>query len=228
MPRTRSKFRESNLLAFAGGPTEVAFFEFVRPSSPENAKGRRIITIPPGSTWSTGLHWHEEYTESVRVLKGRACITIDGSSRDYTAEDGVVTFPRLTIHGFGRADSGRDSGDLQDVVLEEWVDPEDGFKLVFFYNILGALQECQGKPSLGDLLQLGTTLAYIDEYPVIPLSMPFFLRRICTHVALAAIYITGRLSGYKPWVKEYTPMDLWDIAQEVGKKTRPTIGILWK
>lgn len=99
---------------------------------------------------------------------------------------------------------------------------EDGFKLVFFYNILGAFQECRGEPGVRDLLQIGTTLAYIDEYPVF-LPGPFWFKRIATHSSLALMYFVGRLLGYKPWLKEYTPERLWTVAQIAGEKTRPRV-----
>jgi hypothetical protein len=43
--------------------------------------------------------------------------------REYSPDDGIVTFPKFTIHGFGRADEGNSTSDAEDTVLEEWVDP---------------------------------------------------------------------------------------------------------
>lgn len=46
-----------------------------------------------------------------------------GVTRVYGTEDGIVTFPKFAIHGFGRADGGQVGEHAEDTVLEEWVDP---------------------------------------------------------------------------------------------------------
>jgi hypothetical protein len=90
--------------------------------------------------------------------------------------------------------------------------------LVFFYNILGALQECKGNPGVRDLIQLGTTLSYIDEYPDI-VPGPFWFKRLFVRTSLSAVYYVGQALGYKPWIKEYTPEHLWEVARAGGLHT---------
>jgi uncharacterized cupin superfamily protein len=77
------------------------------------------MTIPKGSTWSPGAHWHENYTEYTRVIKGRVKFTIGGVVSVKGPEDGVVTFPKYVVHDFCRADVDGEG----DVVIEEWTDP---------------------------------------------------------------------------------------------------------
>lgn len=69
-------YRERSTLNFEAASDNPARISFSQDEGPRTIKGSRIITIPVGSTWNVGLHWHEEYTESVKVLKGEARITL--------------------------------------------------------------------------------------------------------------------------------------------------------
>ena len=90
MPRRAlTKYGQYDELDFARGPTEIAKFQFPRHSETATVQGSRIITLPPNSTWKTGLHWHEEYVESVKVLKGKAKITIGARRGDVSPDSGV-------------------------------------------------------------------------------------------------------------------------------------------
>lgn len=84
MPRTLTAYGQRDELDFTRGPTEIVKFAFPRDSNTATVQGSRIITVPPGSTWETGLHWHEQYEESVRVLKGKAKVTV-GTEIDTSA-----------------------------------------------------------------------------------------------------------------------------------------------
>ena len=44
-----------------------------------------------------------------------------GVTSFYGPGDGNLTFPKFTIHEFGRADNGGDVFDPGDTVIEEWV-----------------------------------------------------------------------------------------------------------
>lgn len=101
-------------------------------------------------------------------------------------------------------------------VSDNWP-TEDGFKAVFFYNVLGALLEANGKPGLQDLVQLGTTLAYVDEYPA-AVPGPFFFKYAVVHSGLAAVAWLGWALGFDPWLKEYTPEHLWGVARTRGSR----------
>ena len=76
MPRTLTAYGQRDEMDFMRGPTEIVKFTFPRDFKTATVQGSRIITVPPGSTWETGLHWHEQYEESVRVLKGKAKVTV--------------------------------------------------------------------------------------------------------------------------------------------------------
>jgi hypothetical protein len=133
MPSTTRTIQcNDTTIKYTGPPnsTEIASFTFLinPPNHEDSITSSRLITIPPRSTWTTGLHWHEEYVERVRVLQGKARVTYDGVTKDYGPEDGILRFEKFIVHGFGRADSG---GEI-DTVIEEWTEPGESFEILFF------------------------------------------------------------------------------------------------
>jgi mannose-6-phosphate isomerase-like protein (cupin superfamily) len=94
---------------------------------PTEASSYRItqIIIPPRSKFHVGAHWHEDYTEIMRVVKGRVKILLGKTWKVYTAADGEVIIPKNVIHDFMRADVDAQLGeeDQGDLVLEETGDP---------------------------------------------------------------------------------------------------------
>ncbi|KAJ9606171.1 hypothetical protein H2200_009132 [Cladophialophora chaetospira] len=229
-PATTSSAKSFTLLLPAG----LVTFTFPPPEAYTTGNARTRITIPKGSTWSPGAHWHEHYTEHIRVLQGRLKLTLNGVVSIKGPEDGVVTFQKFEVHDFCRADGGaaEGEGDDGDVVVEEWTDPEDGFKEVFFYNVMSAFAD----PSLGAttstnppnftvplLLQLLTTIPYVDNYvdllPFLPNSASlvgrvlFGVKWMLTHGFYAIGGWVGWAAGYHSWVREYTPPELWIVAE---------------
>ncbi len=87
--------------------------------------------------------------------------------------------------------------------------------MVFFYNVLSILLDSNGKPGVSETVQLGTTVAYVDEYPVI-IPGPFTVKYLAIHAALGTVSWIGWALGYKPWIEEYTPRHLWDVARSRG------------
>jgi hypothetical protein len=77
--------------------------------------------------------------------------------------------------------------------------------------------------SLALLLQLLTTISYVDNYldplPFIPDSpgplgrLGFAAKWTLTHSLYAFGSFVGRCAGYEAWRKEYTPSELWEVAE---------------
>ena len=102
---------------------------FVRPtatmtlSSPPGSSPITTITLPPRSTWTSGLHWHETHMEFLRVISGHAWVSISGISQIVSTADGQLVVPKFArrvatsskgrwrhiwgIMAWGRACSGR-------------------------------------------------------------------------------------------------------------------------
>ncbi|KAG8169500.1 hypothetical protein KVR01_000245 [Diaporthe batatas] len=99
------------------------------------------VTLPAGSTWSSGLHWHEHHVEYLRVVKGRVQVTLDSQVRTISASDAEteVRVDRNVWHDWRRADVEDD----EDVVVVERTEPEDGEKAIFFWNLNGVILKAQ-------------------------------------------------------------------------------------
>lgn len=147
------------------------------------------ITLPPSSTWSSGLHWHERHVEFLRVIKGSVQVTLDSQVRTISATDAEteVRVDRNVWHEWRRADIEGD----EDVVVVERTDPEDGEKAVFFWNLNGVILRAQSlacppyMPRLlhGILLDVWVTLSLfaifrgLDNIPVFVNVLQAFSKR---------------------------------------------------
>lgn len=236
-PRIDTTHWTSVSLTLPAGPVT---FKFPQPSAHQY---HTVISIPPNSKWTPGLHWHEQYDEFFRVRQGRVLITIDGQRKIYTPTEGVVRIPKFARHEFMRADALATSPadrELGWVEVEEWTEPDDGFHEVFFRNVMsilaastgldlhstttpGAAAPAEGQDvserrddpppaprlSLSLVLQLWTSIAYLDNYVVLapgPVG----------HYIIHAIYKLGswigNICGLRPWYVEYTPERLRAVA----------------
>lgn len=107
------------------------------------------ITVPSGSQWTSGLHWHETHTEYLKLIKGKIKVRLGHefmeieASGDHQPE---VKVPRYEWHEWQRA-----TPDGDDVVVQEHTDPADGEKALFFWNLNGVIQN-SGKISEGSII----------------------------------------------------------------------------
>ncbi|KAI1622510.1 hypothetical protein EDD37DRAFT_667332 [Exophiala viscosa] len=235
MQTTRSRTRDLKSFTLELGSGLVTF------SFPSTHRTR--INIPPGSLWRPGGHWHESYTEHMRVLHGRVKFTINGTAKVIGPEDGVQIIRKYEVHDFCRADGGAGEGD---VTVEEWTEPgkniaptptptlkitepspapNDGFKQVFFYNVLSLFKDSfdpntkKARLSLGLVVQLLTTIAHVDNFvdplPFLPSTMLalFAVKYFVTHSVYGFGKVIGSMLGYRVWFEEYTPEELWEVAQ---------------
>lgn len=124
------------------------------------------LTIPVGSAFTTGHHWHNDHAEHFKVLAGALLVTLNNKSFVVTDASPVVTVPRKARHELMRWDCPGRKGHqkaaqeifkkdmlakgesktleklrTQDVESDEWTTPADGEKEVFFRNICGAFLE---------------------------------------------------------------------------------------
>ncbi|KAI1453473.1 hypothetical protein F4805DRAFT_366596 [Annulohypoxylon moriforme] len=166
------------------------------------------ITVPAGSTWTSGPHWHEAHTEFLQVLAGRARVMLGGRTFVVSRGDGesVVTVPRGVVHEWRRDD--REGGDGEDLVVMEWTDPKDGAKEVFFRNLNGIVLDAttavekSGSWS-GKLLEIELWNLFwrADNYPVV-LNAGWF-GRVVTKVLMGAAVTLGWILGRPGVYEEY-------------------------
>lgn len=173
------------------------------------------ITLPKKSTWSPGLHWHERHTEYFKVTKGRVVLKLDGVLKTVTPTDERQRVDKFVVHDFWRAD--RDLPDHEkdpdDVITEEWTDPADGVKHVFFRNIFSTLQDSEKYWGRWTYIQALLVAATYDDFIEV---VPGRLSYTATHLLYASMRLFGRtfggMFGLRPWHEEYTPVSLRAVA----------------
>lgn len=95
------------------------------------------------------------------------------------------------------------------LVVNEWTDPADEQKEIFFRNLSSVLME-PPKQEAQVTLQLFCIFWALDNYPVLLPARSRRVEWVVTHLALMVAATVGRLLGVKGVYKEYTPRLPWD------------------
>lgn len=184
----------------------------------KDRKGTTQITLPTKSVYSPGLHWHETHTEFFRVIQGRVIIVRNGIEIEVGPDDGQVRIDKFVVHNFWRADRDRpdDQKDSEDVVTEEWTDPADGLKHVFFRNIFSTIDDQQ---YWGRWLSIQALFvaSHNDEFVEVISGR---LSHTATHALYLLVNLAGLVLDLKSWYPEYTPEDLRSVAQYGSKRSK--------
>ena len=166
------------------------------------------ITVPPGSDWTSEPHWHLSHTEFLSVKNGTALVSLGSQTRSITPSDGSIVIERGTLHEWRR-----DPSDSSLLVVEEWTDPADGEKELFFRNLCSALLDMTSFPSRAPpptwlsvdwwiLLQLFLIFREFDNYPLLYYGVT---SRLATYLILRIAQIFGLILGLRGHYNEYTP-----------------------
>lgn len=122
----------------ASGASPLSLADISSSTPPSNSQEVRLIypsaennyqisfaIVPAGSKWHAGAHWHEEYDEVMRVVKGRAKVKLGNEYRIIGPEDGEVLIKKGVVHDVMRADVGAKEGEGDDgeLWLEERSEP---------------------------------------------------------------------------------------------------------
>jgi hypothetical protein len=133
------------------------------------------ITLPRGSTWTSGLHWHETHDEYLVLVSGRIRVRVGEVTRVLTApasssgppthpgeedsshpQTGVeIHIPRGTWHewsgywGSEKELDDEEQEEAEEVVVIERTDPADGDKAVFFWGLNGVILHGGTQPTTG-------------------------------------------------------------------------------
>ncbi|KAF3050384.1 hypothetical protein E8E11_010154 [Didymella keratinophila] len=244
----------------------VAYHIPVFPSTDDGTPLRSTIALPLHSAWTSGLHFHATHTEYLRLVKGAAFVELNGKTRFISALAGgevdstdqlvapglIIRVPRYAFHNWGRlqhykasARSGRTvQKDVlpedwtEEVVVEEWTDPSDITKPLFFWNLNGIITTPDGtilskrqavaKALLGSLwidLQLFVVFWELDNWPVFnvlrhvspatdsylrTLRVPEAAEMLISFGILLIGKLFGVLLGLKAVEERRTPDALWE------------------
>ena len=104
MPGLTPTTEQSSFTRSAPENVTFAFSTTVPEGSKTPNPAASYITFRPGSSLTTGRHWHITHTEHLQVKHGAALITVHNTSRIYTPADGIVTVPRKARHEWARWD----------------------------------------------------------------------------------------------------------------------------
>lgn len=248
------------------GAEAVAYHIPTVPPSSTNPVIKSTIALPRRSVWTSGLHFHTTHTEYLRLVKGSIFVELDGELKFLSAKAGgevslrggellksglELKVDRYVRHNWGRADVrlasrrfGRrvDTAPPEDqneeVIVEEWTDPSDIIKPLFFWNLNGVITALQDAPLsrkqsvieviLGSWwipLQLFIIFWDLDNWPVFlsmrGISSPYLgenlgreleclAEHVMTFIVLFAAKVFGRLNGIRAVSQGRTPDELWE------------------
>ncbi|KAF2634398.1 hypothetical protein P280DRAFT_413853 [Massarina eburnea CBS 473.64] len=170
------------------------------------------VTIPPGSIFHPGAHWHEEYDEYLSVVKGRLRILLGKTWRVYTPEDGEVHVKRGVVHDLMRADIVDEEKDEEDVVVQERSDPSDGSKDLFFRHLFAITSIDKDRFGWKVPLQVLFTFAYTDTYmSLVPGPAGWYV----THALWSVVKGVAPWLGLRPLYEAYTPERLKGVMKSI-------------
>jgi hypothetical protein len=198
-------------------PPEAVIYDLTSPISTR-------ITLPNGSAWSSGLHWHNTHTEYLRLIQGSIRVALGTAEHIITARPGqakedqiVLIVERGVRHEWSRAviDDGLD------VIVEESTEPRDGMKSVFFWAVnavvLEGIERIRGSGSgIGAWFEewllwwkLMIVFWELDNWPVF--GGGYFFESLFTFGILTVAGLLGWISGTKVIRKDIMPEDIWEL-----------------
>lgn len=148
------------------GSNAVAYHIPIAPSSDSSVPLKTTISLPRHSAWTSGLHFHAQHIEYLRLVKGAIFVELGGITKCISALAGgeidpttgelarpglVLEIPRYARHNWGRLEHYSNLQDrhqveplrpedwTEEVVVEEWTDPSDISKPLFFWNLNGII-----------------------------------------------------------------------------------------
>ncbi|OJD35203.1 uncharacterized protein BKCO1_1800049 [Diplodia corticola] len=192
-----------------------------------------VVTLPAGSTWSSGLHWHERHVEYLRVIKGNIRVRLGDTVQIISAPESAgvreIKVEKNTHHEWSR-----EAVDGEDVVVMERTEPQDGEKAIFFWNLNGVVLDAPKTPKttldqfLREIrlhLELFTIFRSLDNFPVFldlagsraggylksrQPSLPLLVEWFTTHFLLEAAAVLAVIWGIEPVQRKYTPQDAFN------------------
>jgi hypothetical protein len=249
------------------GHEAVAYHIPIFPSTDDGTPLKSTIALPRHSAWTSGLHFHATHTEYLRLVKGAVFVELNGKTKLISALAGgelkatgqlvqpglTIEVPRYAFHSWGRLEHNNDSARSrrrvqkdflpedwsEEVVVEEWTNPSDIAKSLFFWNLNGILtvpgdtiqpkRQSIAKALLGSLwvdLKLFVVFWELGNWPVFHVlrnvspATDSYLRTLRVLDA-AEIFVSfgilliakllGVLLGLKAVDQRRTPDALWEV-----------------
>jgi hypothetical protein len=268
-PQALSPLPQGTQTILRTGSEAVAYHIPTSPPSSSNPILKTTISLPRYSKWTSGLHFHTQHTEYLRLIKGAIWVHLNGEEKMISAQAGgevyagsgglkpngaglVLEVPKYARHNWQRAEVyysfRRAMGSLnvkledvdEEVVVEEWTDPSDLGKPLFFWNLNGVVtapadsvilslpQRIVKAGLMGWWIpfQLFVIFWELDNWPVFlklrgamgDLGRLSYINRYVeriveyavTFVVLFAAKLLGWLAGVRAVERSRTPEELWE------------------
>ncbi|MCJ1415291.1 hypothetical protein MMC32_001623 [Xylographa parallela] len=172
-----------------------------------------VIRVPPSSSYTVDLHYHMKHTEYLRVIQGSAKVTLGPLTRTYTKADGSIRIARFVVHGWSRA-----TAEGEELIVQEWTDPADGVKEVFFRNLFSVVFDAANmKEDFSKLLPMSWWVEWqilvissgMDETPLLfEFLGKGLIAKLVAAIVLWLAASAGWLAGLRVRYKEYTPLEI--------------------
>jgi hypothetical protein len=255
------------------GTEAVAYHIPVSPSGNNKQDLRTTIVLPRGSAWTSGQHYHVIHVEYLRLVAGSIFVELDGQTKFFSAASGgelsistgrlvqtgiVIRVPRYARHNWGRTEhlissnnsTFFDGGNKlpedwsDEVIVEEWTEPSDLGKPLFFWNLNGVITAPEDsilllRQNLARFLlgswwvpfQLFVIFYELDNWPIFfPLTdrLKFYLGDILggwlgkslEHLMTFVVLFMARAMAWALRVsavtRERTPHGLWEAYRKSG------------
>ncbi|KIW05339.1 uncharacterized protein PV09_03858 [Verruconis gallopava] len=187
------------------------------------------ITLPVGTTWSSGLHWHETHDETLRVIRGSIRVRL--GEEVFILDAGQ----EARVHKFVRHEWSRaQMSEGEDVIVIETTEPRDEEKQLFFWNLNGIILTAAGRGIIADLfltVRLFVIFQHLDNWPILlDLSscrpylnetMAFTIESFVTHCVLSFVALFASVFGYHAVNEQFTPsylLESWKNRESVKIK----------
>ncbi|KAH7396825.1 hypothetical protein DE146DRAFT_52261 [Phaeosphaeria sp. MPI-PUGE-AT-0046c] len=219
------------------------------------------IALPRYSQWTSELHFHTSHTEYLHLVRGSVYVYLDGGVKILSAKAGgeigiwdgktkskglVIEVPKYARHEWMRADawyaqSSRSAvgarrvkpEDVEDeVVVEEWTDPSDLGKPLFFWNLNAIITASEDvalsmparwlKALLGNWwipFQLYIVFWDLDNWPVFMsawVRLHPWMEYVVTFLVLFSAKVLGWLVGVRAVEEKRTPDAIWQAYRKRG------------
>ncbi|OAK96467.1 hypothetical protein IQ06DRAFT_52738 [Phaeosphaeriaceae sp. SRC1lsM3a] len=257
-PKALSPLPPSTQPILRQGSSAVAYHIPDSPTSSTNPTLITTIALPRYSKWTSELHFHISHTEYLHLVRGSIYVYLDGATKFFSAKAGgevsmqdgrlkskglVIEVPRYARHEWMRADASRGRlpscvrrvlpEDVEDeVVVEEWTDPSDLGKPLFFWNLNAIITAPEDaalsiparglKMLLGNWwvpFQLFVVFWDLDNWPVFS-SMRgtggSTIEYVMTFLVLFTAKALGWLVGVRAVEKKRTPDAIWQAYKKHG------------
>jgi hypothetical protein len=202
-------------VTFGGTPSASLYPADIDPLAAHVVKftiRRPAPSASPVQPFDTGLHFHIDKAEALRVEKGAIGVQLGKEKLILTPESGELVIPRWTVHGWWfHVDPDHPTND--EAIVWERTIPASREKEAFFRVIFSYMGDLP-KGKIPSLLQMCCIFNRWDNFPILrPWWGDVFGARMGVIVLTQGTSWLGMLFGFSGLYPEYVPTDLYELVK---------------